>query len=146
MNQQEFEAKVAQMRQAQKNYFATKDRAYLTESKALEREIDKELETRKNPDTQQMMFEVGDNSTTNTEAPKASYLHFDGYQNDPQQLCFDTYIWIDEFGQLHIKVVHNGHGTMTGKRTLVNCSNYGKEQTDMFRKFLNGELKQEDGK
>ena len=58
MNQQEFEAKVAQMRQAQKNYFATKDRAYLTESKALEREIDKELEARKNPDTQKGLFDL----------------------------------------------------------------------------------------
>lgn len=144
MNQQEFENKVALMRKAQKEYFKTRDRMWLESSKNIEREIDAELESRRNPDTQQMMFEVGDNSTTNTEAPKAPYLHFDGYQNDPQQLCFDTYIWIDEFEQLHIKVVHNGHGTMTGKRTLVNCSNYGKEQTDMFRKFMNGELKQED--
>lgn len=146
MNSQEFENKVACMRHAQKEYFRTRDRMWLENSKNIEREIDAELESRRNPDTQQMMFEVGDNDTTNTEAPKASYLHFAGYQSDMQQLCFDTYIWMDEYGQLHIKVVHNGHGTMTGKRTLVNCSNYGKEQTDMFRKFMNGELKQEDEK
>lgn len=144
MNAKEFENKVALMRKAQKEYFKTRDRMWLEDSKRMEREIDAELESRRNPDTQQMMFDQGGDGTQDTEAPKVPYLHFDGYQNDPQQLCFDTYVWIDEFEQLHIKVVHNGHGTMTGKRTLVNCSNYGKEQTDMFRKFMNGELKRED--
>ena len=56
MTDEQFEAKVAELRQAQKNYFATRDRSYLEQSKSLEREIDEELEARK--DKKQRMFDL----------------------------------------------------------------------------------------
>lgn len=73
MNAKEFENKVAMMRKAQKEYFKTKSRAWLEDSKRLEREVDAELEIRRNPDTQQALFEAenqdGDWKRTSKELP-----------------------------------------------------------------------------
>ena len=44
MNARQFYDKVCEMRTAQKQYFATKSRDWLNESKRLEREIDAEIE------------------------------------------------------------------------------------------------------
>ena len=44
MNAREFFDKVSLMREAQREYFKTRSRAALTKSKALEREIDAEIE------------------------------------------------------------------------------------------------------
>ena len=43
MNVKDFVLKVKMMREAQKNYFATRSREWLTESKRLEKEVDKGL-------------------------------------------------------------------------------------------------------
>jgi len=43
MNDKDFRALVARMRQAQKNYFKTRDRDFLNLSKELERLVDIEL-------------------------------------------------------------------------------------------------------
>ena len=43
MNVNGFVLKVKMMREAQKNYFATRSREWLTESKRLEKEVDNDL-------------------------------------------------------------------------------------------------------
>ena len=43
MNVNDFVLKVKMMREAQKNYFATRSREWLTESKRLEKEVDNDL-------------------------------------------------------------------------------------------------------
>jgi len=43
MNVKDFVLKVKMMREAQKNYFATRSREWLTESKRLEKEVDNDL-------------------------------------------------------------------------------------------------------
>lgn len=54
MNTDKFISKVKEMRKAQKNYFANrwhdvKKREYLTQSKRLEKEVDKMIEDEENP-------------------------------------------------------------------------------------------------
>lgn len=44
-----FFALVAEMRQAQKDYFATRDREVLNRSKSLERQVDKQIESINQP-------------------------------------------------------------------------------------------------
>lgn len=43
MNMKDFVLKVKMMREAQKKYFATRSREWLTESKRLEKEVDNDL-------------------------------------------------------------------------------------------------------
>ena len=43
MNVKDFVLSVKMMREAQKNYFATRSREWLTESKRLEKEVDNDL-------------------------------------------------------------------------------------------------------
>lgn len=96
MNAKEFENKVAMMRRAQKEYFRNKSRAWLEDSKRLEREVDAELEIRRNPDTQQALFEAenqdGDWKRTSKELPHLGevvnciYRHGFGYQVSVMQV------------------------------------------------------------
>ena len=96
MNAKEFENKVAMMRRAQKEYFRNKSRAWLEDSKRLEREVDAELEIRRNPDTQQALFEAenqdGDWKRTSKELPHLGefvnciYRHGIGYQVSVMQV------------------------------------------------------------
>lgn len=134
MNQKEFEAKVAQMRQAQKNYFATRERAYLTESKALEREIDKELETRKNPDTQQQLFTVKA-PTDNVEPPAAPYIAFMGFTEREGVHDCTTYVFFDEKGCVHLKTVTQNEYTGNEKRT-TGMMNFDRPNTLALIEFL----------
>ena len=135
MTNEQFEAKVAQMRQAQKNYFATKDRAYLTESKALEREIDKELETRKNPDTQQQLFTVKA-PTDNVEPPAAPYIAFMGFTEREGVNDCTTYVFFDEKGCVHLKTVTQNEYTGNEKRT-TGMMNFDRPNTIALIEFLN---------
>lgn len=45
MNEKEFRALVKEMMDAQQNYFKTRDRAWLTTSKELERKVRRELDS-----------------------------------------------------------------------------------------------------
>lgn len=59
MNDELFFNKVAEMREWQKKYFRNRDGIALQRAKVLEREIDAEIDRRKqltNPDTQQQLF------------------------------------------------------------------------------------------
>ena len=59
MNDELFFNKVAEMRDWQKKYFRNRDGIALQRAKAIEREIDAEIDRRKqltNPDTQQQLF------------------------------------------------------------------------------------------
>lgn len=54
MESNEFVKLVAQMREAQRNYFKTRDRSWLAKSKALERQVDNLIMVMNNP--QQDLF------------------------------------------------------------------------------------------
>ena len=54
MESNEFVKLVAQMREAQRNYFKTRDRSWLGKSKALERQVDNQIAATNNP--QQDLF------------------------------------------------------------------------------------------
>ena len=65
MNDELFFNKVAEMREWQKKYFRNRDGIALQRAKALEREIDAEIDRRKqltNPDTQQQLFNEPDHA------------------------------------------------------------------------------------
>ena len=49
MGSNEFVKLVAQMREAQRNYFKTRDRSWLVKSKALERQDDNQIAAMNNP-------------------------------------------------------------------------------------------------
>lgn len=54
MENKEFIKLVADMREAQRNYFKTRDRSWLDKSKALERQVDNQIAAMNNP--QQDLF------------------------------------------------------------------------------------------
>lgn len=54
MESKEFVKLVAQMREAQRNYFRTRDHSWLDKSKALERQVDNQIMVMNNP--QQDLF------------------------------------------------------------------------------------------
>ncbi len=54
MESKEFVKLVADMREAQRNYFKTRDRSWLDKSKALERQVDNQIAVMNNP--QQDLF------------------------------------------------------------------------------------------
>ena len=54
MESKEFVKLVADMREAQRNYFKTRDRSWLDKSKALERRVDNQIAAMNNP--QQDLF------------------------------------------------------------------------------------------
>lgn len=54
MESKEFIKLVADMREAQRNYFKTRDRSWLDKSKALERQVDNQIAVMNNP--QQDLF------------------------------------------------------------------------------------------
>lgn len=56
MESNEFVKLVADMREAQRNYFKTRDRSWLDKSKALERQVDNQIAVMNNP--QQDLFNV----------------------------------------------------------------------------------------
>ena len=54
MESNEFVKLVSDMREAQRNYFKTRDRSWLEKSKALERQVDNQISAMNNP--QQDLF------------------------------------------------------------------------------------------
>ncbi|MBX7204170.1 MAG: hypothetical protein K1X81_01985 [Bacteroidia bacterium] len=55
MNDKDFRKLVAEMRQAQKDYFSTRSSSHLTRAKQLERKVDAEVKIEVKPDNQQSM-------------------------------------------------------------------------------------------
>ena len=135
MTDQELFAKVAQMRDWQKSYFQYRTSDALARAKECEREIDKELERRKNPDTQRSLFEV-ELPKEDTNPPTVTHIVFRGYSSDPKVIDATTYVWIDEDGLLHIKTVRQ----IQGELKVTGMMNFDKPNTYAFYEYMDGKV------